>query len=676
MIQNKGNVLSNSFKTFEHLTTSWKMFFKMTFIIIGSIFVIQCLIAYSIYKYKTEVYFKNISTRDICLFKTYLNYSAQNSLNIFNRNFKVLFECGNTSSEIEFSKFKVIYLPRIETYIIPHLKKNVWQIFLCTCPLYGFFFLLIYLFNKYHKEQSKDKYIRGKVRVSEEEMKELIQDIKGSYMFNINPCISIPESIVTRHNFAIGKPGSGKSQLIFKIVEQIVQRDVKCIIHDFKGDFIPAFYNSKKHYIFNPLDTRHMGLDDPNCKNKGWTIFNELHTFPDVESIVASLIPENKNADPIWHTAPRDLLKSMLFYCMKNGLMSNQNIYDLILETPDKIKELMKTLPEGRIALKHLEDPKLSGQFNSIIATFIAPFQYLSGTDGNFSIEDWVGDPNPEKKIIFLSNQAKVQDTLKKLISTFFDFSTKALCSLPDDYDRRIYFILDEFGQLSKIDSVVQLLTQSRSKGGAVFILIQDLAQIEHIYGQQPARSIVNSCGNKFYFSVGDESTAEFISKEIGSVEIERKKESKSFGVENLNDNISIQDETVERRVALASEVMSQKSLSFFMQLTDLPLTHVDINYVKYPFNSKGYLPRDLFIKKGDIKTNTGINESDESEPTDLKEELFLKDMIENIEEPDKMFSEISAEEKDPFSMPSNAIVPEILEDKEEDDSQLFTAVV
>jgi type IV secretory pathway TraG/TraD family ATPase VirD4 len=314
---------------------------------------------------------------------------------------------------------------------------------------------------------------------------------------------------------------------------------------------IAAFYDPKKHYIFNPFDDRHMGFDDPEGAVKGWTIFNELKTFPDVESIVASLIAENKSSDPICHTAPRDLLKALMLYCMANGMTTNKELYDLILESPDQMKSRIQTIPEGRVALKHLEDSQQSGRFNSIIATITASLQHLAGTDGNFSIEKWIADPNPEKKVIFITNQVKNRDTLKTIITTFFDFSIKALCTLSDDADRRLYFILDEFGQLGKMDSIIQLLTQGRSKGASSWIFIQDMGQIEHIYGRDLSKTIINGCGNKYYFNVADNQTAEFISKEIGTVEFNR--------ASDLKDPISINNGIIGKMIASPSQLMTQK---------------------------------------------------------------------------------------------------------------------
>ena len=594
------NVLTNSFKTFEDLVTQWRMFAKMSVWILLALFALQCLVLFLMYKYHPQSFLKGLTSRDVCVLKTYATQDLRFRTMPFEKDFSFVFTCDGGKTPFRYSRFKAAFQDRYENYLLPTFKRNFLAAFLPTSGIYGCYFIVLIIFSRQHVENTKEKFIRGTVRKDQEEISRLLENFDNSYKFKLNEHISIPESLVTRHNFCIGKPGSGKSTLIFKIVDQLLKRDVKCIIHDYKGDFIPQFYDPSRHHIFNPLDVRHMSLKDDACTVKGWTIFNDLHTYPDIDAFAASLIPENKNSDPIWHTAPRDLLKSTLIYCIKNGLKTNHDLYETILQKPEKLKELFADIPECRIGLKHLDEQKLAGQFDSIIGTFTAPLQYLVGNDGNFSIEKWIADPNPEKKVIFISNQAKVRATLQKLIATFFDFSITSLNSLPDDRDRRIYFILDEFGRLGKMDSIVDLLTISRSKGGAAWLLIQDAHQIESTYGREYSKTIVNNCGNKFSFAVGDEATAEFISRELGTAEIERTRESKSFGVNDLRDSISLNSETVEKKIALSSEIMNQKSLSFFMKLTDLPLTHVEIEYTNYPYTSAPYEPRNLDVEKGE----------------------------------------------------------------------------
>lgn len=544
------------------------------------------------------MYLSGFVGNDFCIFRVFSKSIIRSKVIPFKKNFSIEYTCEGKKINVQYERFRLTFSDYYYSRLLPTFKKNIIRLFLITSPVYFIYAILLIILSQKYVKDSRDKFLRGKLRVSEEQLASLLKNIDDSFRIRLNEKIFIPEGIVTKHCFAIGATGSGKSQLAFRIVEQLIRRNVRCIIHDFKGDFIPAFFDQKKHYIFNPLDIRHMGLSDPDSTvPKGWTIFNELETLPNVDSFTSSMIPDGPG-DPIWYTAPRDLLKAMIIYCIKNNLTSNNDLNNLIETSPDTLRNLFESTPGCKVGLKHLEEGKLAGQFMSILATYTASLSYLVGTDGNFSIRKWINEENSQKRIIFLSNQAEVQKTLKTLISTFFDFSTKAMCTLPDDPDgRRLYFILDEFGQLSKMDSVVQLLTQGRSKGAATWLFIQDISQIDNIYGKDLSKSIVNGCRNKFYFNVSDHYTADFISKEIGSVEFERTRESKSFGIHDLKDSINIQNEIVERPIAIASEISSQENLTFYMQLADISkLTQIKIDYQRYPSFSPSFIPRDIRV--------------------------------------------------------------------------------
>ena len=63
----------------------------------------------------------------------------------------------------------------------------------------------------------------------------------------INKRLSIPFKCENRHFFTIGKPGAGKTQLLCRAIEKVVERNDKAIVYDFKGDYISRFYNIRFH---------------------------------------------------------------------------------------------------------------------------------------------------------------------------------------------------------------------------------------------------------------------------------------------------------------------------------------------------------------------------------------------------------------------------------------------
>ena len=601
MSRRKDSIATGSYKSYEGILSSIGMFLRLSMIIVGILFILQCGIIYLLYNHDKTIFTHGFKDNELCILKAYISGTIRDKIlpNPFNNNNVTVFcPCWDDPKEkVNWNKFKKMFGKTIEETTLPALKKNILSIVFYTSFIYLIYFgIMIYLWRDSVKK-SRDKFLRGAKIIAEKQLIQRLKETNPTITYRINPALRIPEKYIAGRNLCLGQSGSGKSQLMYRIIEQLIQRDVKCIIHDFKGDFVQIFLDRSKHLIFNPLDKRHLNSDIKESKIRGWTVFNDIKTLPDVESFAASMIPDS-GKEPYWIAAPRDILKSILIYCIQTKKTTNDELLKLLIMNPLLLKKTLEPVEGCEVGLQHLEDPKLSGQLKSIMASYTATLSYLRGTDGNFSIRQWIKDPESEHRIIYLQNNTDVQDTLKTLLTTFFDISTKALLSLSDDPHspgRKVYFILDEFSQLSKMPSVVQLLTQCRSKGGAAWIMSQDLSAIEAIYGQHATRTIVNNCGNKWYFAVNDEQGADFISKDLGSVQVERTKSSKSFGAQDLKESISTNSEIVEERIVMPSQVATQPTLSFYLKLTDLPVTQTKLDYIKYDdTRAEKYVYREL----------------------------------------------------------------------------------
>ncbi len=185
---------------------------------------------------------------------------------------------------------------------------------------------------------------------------------------------------------------------------------------------------------------------------------------------------------------------------------------------------------------------------------------------------------------------------------------------MPDNLNRRVHFILDEFGQMGKMGSINQLLTQGRSKGAATTILIQDNSQIYHIYGKDIGTSIINSCGNNLTFAVRDEATAEYLSKNIGSVEVTQTNESSSMGVKDLRDSTSQSSSDKEKRLVFPSEIINLPDLHFYAQITGIPTFKDNLDY---PISNR-VVKNESFIPQEYLNFEK-IGDKNRQEETELK---------------------------------------------------------
>jgi len=82
------------------------------------------------------------------------------------------------------------------------------------------------------------------------------------------------------------------------------------------------------------------------------------------------------------------------------------------------------------------------------------------------------------------------------------------------------YYLLDEFGNYSKIPTIDSMLTASAGRGILFVLLLQSFAQLDKIYEKEAARIIQDNCEVWIYLNAGDLETRKAFSSRLGSYTI------------------------------------------------------------------------------------------------------------------------------------------------------------
>jgi len=427
-------------------------------------------------------------------------------------------------------------------------------------------------FAKRSKRQSADKYISGAKLFEERELNAQIKNDKEEVSLQFGK-ITVPRSAEIKHTLTIGRPGSGKTLSISRNLEILKDRNVKLIIYDFKGDYVSKFYDPGMDIIFNPLDSR--GLD--------WNIFSEISIKTDIPAIAHSLIPPASQQDPFWNDAARAVFGGILHCLYQSNQRSNTAIWEMVSSKTEAITHTLADIPEAREGFTYIQDAssKQAMSVAAVLMQYTSCFQYMGPGNSSFSISSWLHDNQPGW--IFVSNYADIQDTLRPVLSLFVDILSRKLLSMTDDYNRRIFFFLDEFGTLQRLSSIKNLLTLSRSKGGAVTIGVQDIGQLDKIYSPQLRQAIVNACGSSVIFAVSDPDTAEFLSRKIGEVEYSYIDENYSMGPEDMRDGLTLSRKEKTKRLFLPADLINLKDLECLVKLPNYHVSRTRIPYRSYP---------------------------------------------------------------------------------------------
>jgi type IV conjugative transfer system coupling protein TraD len=482
-------------------------------------------------------------------------------------NDRIEVEIGGTNYEITFAHAKKNYKPYAEEYLKLYLAKAKWTllIYLLYIPINIFFY-------RRAKEQSKSKFIRGSELVTPTLLNKIIKKSEKVYL----PIgeVSMPVSSEPKHTFIVGRPGVGKTVCLSQILEKIIARGDRVIIHDFKGDYLQKFYRPGKDLIFNPLDKRSVY----------WNFFDEIESPIDVDAIGYALIPDAKGAgmDPFWHNAARDVFTGMINYLYRNDKKSYRELFEMSTSPSNEIAEALLNTKGSEAGAVTIADPesKQTGSIMSVLTQFTKIFGYMEDKGERFSIKEWLN--NPKAGNIYITNYSDLQNTLAPILALMIDLFSRKLLSLPEDIHRRIFFILDEFGMLQKLQSIVPILTQSRSKGGAVFIGIQDVGQIDKTYGKEHRQSIVNACGSSAVFSVADSDTAKTLSDKYGEYISQETYITQSMGVADNRDGISLNTQKNKELLILPSEIISLADLNCFVKFPGYAVAKSKLAWKKF----------------------------------------------------------------------------------------------
>ncbi len=526
---------AKAFKHFEIFFSGLRMSVKMHMYLTGMIFVFQLTIGFSLFYYYNDV-----------LLKTFFEY--------------LLAYFIETVTTLQWpNNFRAA---EAISYLVSELKYYaVWS--LLTWILYP---VVLYLFWRKSKEQLKNQYVSGSKLISKNELK---KSLREPILFSISG-VPFPMGSDIKHNFIIGRPGTGKTVFLSAVIENIKPKN-KGIIYDFKGDYLSQFYDPEVDIIFNPLDLRDVQ----------WNIFNEIKTVMDIDGIAHSLIPESSNQDIFWVSAARAVFSGILHYCYENKMRTNNDVWTVLTSPLGEISEKLKVTKGGESGYVYIQDAS-GKQALSVMATliqYVDCFSYMGKGTSDFSISNWL---EKGKGWIFVTNYADIKDTLRPILSLFIDLLGKKLLSMPDDLIRRIYFIVDEFGTLQKLSTVKDLLTLSRSKGGGVWIGVQDIGQVDRLYGPHGRQTIVNACGTSVHFSIADPDTAEFVSKKIGDTRYRYVEEVHSIGVTDFKDGISLQPRDKTERLIMPADLQNLPDLECFIKLPGYFLVRTKLTYKKY----------------------------------------------------------------------------------------------
>ena len=443
-----------------------------------------------------------------------------------------------------------------------------------------------YIIKKISTEHSdgklNDKHIRGTTILSQKEYSIISKKIDG-YAIAKDTVLSREQD--TKHFMIMGATGSGKTNLIIRMIHaqanhpKNIEVGAKFIIHDLKPDYVQKIYNPETDLIYNVSDQRSIYFNffnylydvDGNLDEKA--LVNICHT----------IIPDSNSKDPIWDALARNVLESILIYCMLTENTSLTFVKNMIQKLPADLIDLFNSVEGCNKGVQALAGGE--NTVGSVMVTLAANARYFEGLNekchshkNNFNIKEWLNDGKVSK--LFLINDVANKDFNAPKIAVFVNTLIKEIYAMGENPNRRIYLFLDEFGIMDKIPAVSGATVVARSFGLSIILSTQEFARIDEIYGQNLRKSMLNSLTNKIIMRQTDPEMAKYFSDMIGEKEIEQSSSGASIGIQAMKNGVNFNKSVKKELTVMPSEIMELSDFEFFIKQPDVKWGKIQCSYM------------------------------------------------------------------------------------------------
>ncbi|MCQ2566500.1 MAG: type IV secretory system conjugative DNA transfer family protein [Clostridia bacterium] len=317
-------------------------------------------------------------------------------------------------------------------------------------------------------------------------------------------------------------------------------------------------------------DIQHCSDDVAVAKQK---IYDEM--YEDLNDLVSGICPITNEKDPLWEKGARSIILATCLAMLEDsenpdlGMTKEKfnffNVAKILTNSADEYKEL-KNYFEGRSQLSQaytLSRQVLAAADQTMSSYMSITFDKLNifndrGICGLTSATDIHAEQFASRPTALFIKIPDEKDTRHGLAALFILSVYKALikvASAREDLSlpRNIYFILDEFGNIPKIEKFDKMITVGRSRKIWFNMVIQSYSQLNNVYGETCADIVKSNCAMKMFIGSNDIGTCKEFSELCGNKTVRTTSSSTSLG--SKEGDMSISSQVQSRPLIYPSEL-------------------------------------------------------------------------------------------------------------------------
>lgn len=302
-------------------------------------------------------------------------------------------------------------------------------------------------------------------------------------------------------------------------------------------------------------------------------IYDEM--YEDLNDLISVICPIENEKDPLWEKGARSIILATCLAMLEDsedpslGMTKDKfNFFNLnkALANSENNYQALKDYFKGRSALSQavtLSRQVLSAAEATMSSYMSITFDKLNmfndrGLCGLTSATDIVATQFAERPTALFMKIPDEKDTRHGLAAVFVLCMYKALikvASAREDLSlpRNVYFILDEFGNMPKIEKFDKMITVGRSRKIWFNMVVQSYSQLNNVYGEQVADIVKSNCAMKMFIGSNDIGTCKEFSELCGNMTV--RTNSTSMGLGSKEGDINVSTQTQVRPLIYPSEL-------------------------------------------------------------------------------------------------------------------------
>ncbi len=268
--------------------------------------------------------------------------------------------------------------------------------------------------------------------------------------------------------------------------------------------------------------------------------FDEM--YEDMNDLVSVLVPIQNQNDPMWEKGARAITMGVLLAMLEDsdipelGMTKEKfnlfNMAKILQNSSEEYKELREyfmgrdKLSKAVASAKQVLDApdKTRSSYMSVLLEKLSIFND-TGICALTSSSDFNTADLAERPTALFLKIPDEKDTRHGLAAIFLTNVYKSLIKVASSYEelslpRNVYYILDEFGNMPKIEKFDKMITVGRSRKIWFNMVVQSYVQLNNVYGDTVANIVKGNCGIKMFIGSNDMETCKEFSELCGNITV------------------------------------------------------------------------------------------------------------------------------------------------------------